>query len=160
MSYYHLGYVDTMLGRCDEWKEHFAAARRPVGNLHALTGFAIARSGYLELEQRVRVADPELTSDHIDDVIGNCRSRRLFREIPRYQLLLGRLALLRNDLKGARKALGDVRAWTDRTHDIEVSLGAHMLATAVVSTMGIWRPRRQKLKPEFRLLKRVDTNLH
>jgi hypothetical protein len=53
------------------------------------------------------------------------------REIPRYQLLLGQLALLKNDLRGARKALGDVRSWTDRTHDVEVTLEAHILATEI-----------------------------
>jgi len=52
-------------------------------------------------------------------VIGNCQSRGLLREIPRYQLLLGQLALLKNDLRGAREALSDVRDWTDRTHDVE-----------------------------------------
>jgi tetratricopeptide (TPR) repeat protein len=131
MSYYHLAYVEMTLGLRDDWAVHFAAARRPVGDLNASTGFAIARSSYLELEQRIRVADPQLTITDIEDVIGNCQNRGLSREIPRYQLLLGQLALLKIDLRGARKALGDVRSWTDRTHDVEVALGAHMLATAI-----------------------------
>jgi tetratricopeptide (TPR) repeat protein len=131
MSYYHLAYVGMMLGLRDDWAAHFAAARRPAGDLNASTGFAIARSSYLELGQRIRVADPQLTITDIEDVIGNCLSRGLLREIPRYQLLLGQLALLKNDFRGARKALADVRSWTDRTHDVEVALGAHILATAI-----------------------------
>lgn len=131
MSYYHLAYVELMLGLRDNSADHFAAARRPVGDLNASTGFAIARSSSLELEQRIRVADPQLKTTDIENVIGNCRSRGLLREIPRYQLFLGQFALLKNDLKTAREALGDVRSWTDRTHDVEVALGAHILATAI-----------------------------
>ena len=131
MSYYHLAYVEAMLGRTGESNEHFAMALNPRGQLNVPTGFADARSGYLMIEQEIRTGDPKLSPYRISYLMGNCQSRGLLREIPRYQLLLGHLSLESNDLKGARTALGEVRGWTDRTRDIELTLRAYCLASAI-----------------------------
>jgi tetratricopeptide (TPR) repeat protein len=132
MSYYHLGYVEFLLGRTRDALGHFEDARRRYTELQTeLTGFALARSGYLDIEVRVRVDDPGLAPAEIESLIGNCQSRGLNREIPRYRLLLGQLALSRGDLKLARAALAEVRGWTDRTRDVEVTLRAYALAAAI-----------------------------
>jgi tetratricopeptide (TPR) repeat protein len=116
-----LGAVLTDAGDLDEAVRAFDRARE-------MDGDPVARRGIWEAECLIARGSIERAEALTTWNEGICEARGWPGHVAHCALVLGRIAARKGDLEAARRRLAAVRSWTDRTGEIELVLGAHLLA--------------------------------